>query len=43
MGGDDWDEEDGDYGGDGLARMDQFDLLGGLAESECLHFQTYSC
>jgi hypothetical protein len=43
MGGDDWDEEDGDYGGDGLARMDQFDLLGGLAEGECLHFQTYTC
>lgn len=33
-GGDDYDEEDGDYGGDGLARMNQFDLLGGLAEGK---------
>ena len=36
MGGDDYDEEDGYYGGDGLARMDQFDLLGGLAEGKLL-------
>jgi hypothetical protein len=43
MGGDDWDEEDGDYGGDGLARMDLFDLLGGLAEGEYHCRNAYCC
>jgi len=33
-GGDDYDEEEADYGGDGLARMNQFDLLGGLVEGK---------
>ena len=31
-GGEDFEEEEGDYGGDGLARLNRFDLLGGLVD-----------
>jgi len=34
-GGEDFEEEEGDYGGDGLARLNQFDLLGGLVDGTC--------
>jgi hypothetical protein len=35
-GADDYDDEEAEYGGDGLARMEQMDLLSGLVHGKLL-------